>query len=160
MRAFLPIKPRQAQHREDRLLPLCSQKQGSPTPYSPSHCRLHIHTPPVSQCTNLGVVLDSEISIGPHVKRVSKSAFYHLRLISRIRRFLNLSAANTLVHAFVLSRIDYCNFMLAGLKVRKNPSRLSRESKTPPPASHYARADPQALAYSLRNSAGYLLSNG
>ena len=53
--------------------------------------------------------------MGPHVKRVSKSAFYHLRLISRIRRFLNFSATKTLVHALVLSRIDYCNSLLAGL---------------------------------------------
>ena len=104
----LPIKPRQAQHREDRLLPLYAQKQGSPTPYSPSHCWFHVHTPRLpmhqSRCR-----IDSELSMGPHVKRVTKSAFYHPRLISRIRRFLNLSDTKTLVFAFVLSRIDFCN---------------------------------------------------
>ena len=45
MRGFLPMKPRQAQHREDRLLPLCAQKQDSPTYYSPSHCRPYVHLP-------------------------------------------------------------------------------------------------------------------
>jgi hypothetical protein len=36
------------------------------------------------------------------VKIVAKAAFYHLRLIARIRRFLNQSAAKALVHAFVM----------------------------------------------------------
>ena len=38
-----------------------------------------------------------------------------MKLISCIRRFLNLSTTKTLVHAFVLSRINYCNSLLAGL---------------------------------------------
>ncbi len=71
--------------------------------------------PPVSQCVNLGVTFDSQLSMELHVKKASRSAFYHLRLIARIRRFLNLAATKTLVHAFVLSRMDYCNSLLAGL---------------------------------------------
>ena len=56
---------------------------------------------PVSQCLNLGVIFDS--------------AFFHFRNIARIRHFLNLSATKALVHAFVLSWLDYCNSLLAGL---------------------------------------------
>ena len=70
---------------------------------------------PVSQCLNLGVIFDSELTMEPHVKNSCKSAFFHLRTIARIRRFLNLSATKALVHAFVLSRLDYCNSLLAGL---------------------------------------------
>jgi hypothetical protein len=49
------------------------------------------------------------------VKSVAKAAFYHLRLIARFRRFLDQSAAKALVHAFVMSRLDYCNSLFTGL---------------------------------------------
>jgi hypothetical protein len=53
--------------------------------------------------------------MGRQVKSAAKSAFYHLRLIARIRRFLDQSATKALVHAFVMSRLDYCNSLYAGL---------------------------------------------
>jgi hypothetical protein len=49
------------------------------------------------------------------VKSSAKSGFYHLRLIARIRRFLDQSDTKALVHAFVMSRLDYCNSLCAGL---------------------------------------------
>ena len=74
--------------------------------------------PSVSQCRNLGVILDSGLTMEPQVRSVCKSALYHLRLIARIRRFLNSSATKALVHALVLSRIDYCNSLYAGLPTK------------------------------------------
>ena len=35
--------------------------------------------------------------------------FYHLRNIARIRKFISLKTTETLVHAFVNSKLDYCN---------------------------------------------------
>ncbi len=49
------------------------------------------------------------------VKSSAKSAFYHLRLIARIRRFLDQSDTKALVYAFVMSRLDYCYSLYAGL---------------------------------------------
>jgi len=44
--------------------------------------------------------------------------FYHLRRIRQIRRFIDWSViAITLVHAFVTSRLDYCNGLLANCSV-------------------------------------------
>ncbi len=74
--------------------------------------------PPVSQCRNLGVIFDSGLTMEPQVRSVCKSALYHLRLIARIRRFLSVSATKALVHALVLSRIDYCNSLYAGLPTK------------------------------------------
>ena len=85
---------------------------------------------PVSQCLNLGVIFDSELTMEPHVKNSCKSAFFHLRTITRIRHFINLSATKALVHAFVLLRLDYCNSLLAGLP--KKPSTASKEFRTQP----------------------------
>ncbi len=67
------------------------------------------------QCRNLGVLFDSGLTMEHQVKSVAKAAFFHLRLIARIRRFFDQSAAKALVHAFVMSRLDYCNSLFAGL---------------------------------------------
>jgi len=40
--------------------------------------------------------------------------FFHLRQIRRVRQSLDAGSAATLIHAFVTSRVDYCNAVLAG----------------------------------------------
>ncbi|KAI5629204.1 hypothetical protein C0J50_8103, partial [Silurus asotus] len=45
---------------------------------------------------------------------VTKTAFFHLRNISKLRNMLSISDAEKLVHAFMTSRIDYCNALLGG----------------------------------------------
>lgn len=44
-----------------------------------------------------------------------KSAFYHLRKISLIRKQLTFDTAQILVHALITSKLDYCNSLLYGL---------------------------------------------
>ena len=62
----------------------------------------------------LGVTLSSDLSLDKHVSTVSASSFYWLRQLRRSRRSLDTESAATLVHAFVASRIDNCNAILAG----------------------------------------------
>ena len=54
---------------------------------------------------------------------MTKSAFFHLRNIARLRPSLSESVAETLVHAFVTTRLDYCNGVLFGVP-KKNLDRL------------------------------------
>ncbi|XP_041642854.1 uncharacterized protein LOC121509496, partial [Cheilinus undulatus] len=70
---------------------------------------------PSSEVRNLGVILDSTLSFQSHIKSVTKSAFYHLKNISRLRPSLPDSVAETLIHAFITSRLDYCNGVLSGV---------------------------------------------
>ena len=53
------------------------------------------------------------------VNQLCKVLYFQLRRISKIRSFLTVDAANTLAVAFILSRLDYCNSLLAGLPVHK-----------------------------------------
>ena len=50
-----------------------------------------------------------------HVRRICRTSFYQLRQLRTVRRSLSSEACTTLVHAFVTSRLDYCNSLLAGI---------------------------------------------
>ena len=67
------------------------------------------------EVTLLGVVLDRELTFAPHIRRLSGRCFYQLRQLRTIRRTLTLDATKTLIHAFVTSRLDYCNGILPGV---------------------------------------------
>ena len=64
---------------------------------------------------SLGVVLDSSLIMSDHTSSVCRSAYLELRKISAICPFLTTSATAALVCSRVLSRIDYCNSLLAGI---------------------------------------------
>ena len=68
-----------------------------------------------SHARNIGVMMDSSLTMEQHITNTCKSGFYHLRNISRIRKYLNRQSAESLVHAFVTSRLDFCNSVLYGL---------------------------------------------
>ena len=63
---------------------------------------------------NLGVTMDQDLSFSSHIRHVTKTAFFHLRSIAKIRNILSQSDAEKLVHAFITSRLDYCNSLLSG----------------------------------------------
>lgn len=64
---------------------------------------------------DLGVLLDEHLTMEHQVKNICKAAYFQLRRIANIRRYLTTAAAQSLVNALVTSRLDYCNSLLVGL---------------------------------------------
>ena len=75
----------------------------------------------VNTARDLGVILDSQLSLDAHVPSVSRSSYYQLKQLRPVAQSLSVEAAKTLVQAFVSSRLDYCNAILHGL-----PEKLMR----------------------------------
>ena len=67
---------------------------------------------PHSPIKSLGVWFDSNLSMKEHIAKASSAAFFHLYNIRRIRKYLSREDTETLIHAFISSRIDYRNSLL------------------------------------------------
>ena len=75
-----------------------------------------------------GTVSAPDLSLDRHASVVSWVSFYWLRQLRRVRRSLDDESAVILVHAFVTSRVDYCNLLLAGApkSVTESTDKLQR----------------------------------
>ena len=69
---------------------------------------------PTPYVHDIGVWLDSTMSMAENVSRVCRMAYCQLRSIARIRRSITTTACRTIVHALVMSRLDHCNTILYG----------------------------------------------
>ncbi|KAK3565278.1 hypothetical protein QTP86_004283 [Hemibagrus guttatus] len=70
---------------------------------------------PSATARNLGVTMDNQLSFSSHVTNVTRSCRFLLYNIRRIRPFLSTQATQVLVQSLIISRLDYCNSLLAGL---------------------------------------------
>ena len=69
---------------------------------------------PLDSVRNLGVTIDAQLTMRNQADDIARSCFYQLRQLRSIRRSLTFDAICTLVHAFISSRVDYCNAVLDG----------------------------------------------
>ncbi len=70
---------------------------------------------PSASVRNLGVIFDDQLTFKDHIAKIAQSCRFALHNIRKIRPFLTQHAAQLLVQALVISRLDYCNALLAGL---------------------------------------------
>jgi len=70
---------------------------------------------PSSTVRDLGVILDPELSLGLHINHLVSRCFHQLRGIRSSVRALPMEAAKTVVNSFIVSEVDYCNSLLAGV---------------------------------------------
>ncbi len=70
---------------------------------------------PSKTARNLGVVIDDQLTFSEHIAKIVRSYRFALFNIKKTRPFFSEHASQLLVQALVLSRLDYCNTLLAGL---------------------------------------------
>ena len=70
--------------------------------------------PFVIHTRNLGITISSNTTMDKHVTNICRSAYAEFRCISSIRHLLTVNATKTLLSAFVLSKLDYCNSLHCG----------------------------------------------
>ena len=64
------------------------------------------HIPISDSARKLGVILNSNLPIKKHITKICQTAYFELKRISSIHRFLTEDAAMTLVTSYILSRLD------------------------------------------------------
>ena len=81
-----------------------------------------------SNVRDLGVVIDRVFNMDAHVTLVCKSCYFHMRNIVLLNLILIFTAFR-IIHAFITSRLDYCNWLLFGLS-DKSLNRLRKIQNT------------------------------
>lgn len=64
---------------------------------------------------SLGVILEPDLCFKKQINAVVKNSFYQLRVITRLKPTLSFKDLETVIHAFITSRLDYCNALYFGL---------------------------------------------
>ena len=60
----------------------------------------------------LGIQFDALLNLERHINKTTSTAYFHLKNITKIRKYLDIDSTKSLVQSVVISRIDYCNSLL------------------------------------------------
>ena len=80
---------------------------------------------PADAVRYIGVLFDKNMRMDGYIDSVCRSARHHLFNIGRIRHLLTREACEQLIHAFVVSKLDYGNALMYGLP-QKQLQKLQR----------------------------------
>ena len=64
--------------------------------------------------------MDTFLNFDSHVSAVASSSLYHLKNVSKIKRYLSQEDTERLVHALISSKLDYCNSIVYGVNVSES----------------------------------------
>jgi hypothetical protein len=67
---------------------------------------------PSKSARNIGAVMDSNLTMKPHMNNTIRSCYAQLYSISKIRKYLTVDATKIIIHAFISSRMDNLNSLL------------------------------------------------
>ena len=70
---------------------------------------------PVTSARNLGVTFDCHLNLKTHIRNICRSAWFGIHTIGKLRKYLDDKSTEKLAHAFVTSRLDFCNGILHNL---------------------------------------------
>ena len=86
----------------------------------------------VESVRNLGVHFDPALNFKKHINLLVRNCNFCIRNLYAVKKFLNRQCLLTLVHAMVVSRVDYCNSLLVNLPhylLKKVQSILNRAAR-------------------------------
>ena len=93
---------------------------------------------PSKSVRNIGARMDTELTLNDHINDKIRACYAQLYSISKIRKYLSIDSTKSIVHAFVISRFDNLNSLLANSfqyqynrlqKVQNNAARLITKQK-------------------------------
>ena len=87
---------------------------------------------PVNEVRDLGITLDSTLTLRTHINNICRSGSLSLHQLSKIRKFISQKDTERVVHAFISSKLDYCNGLFYGLP-SSEIQKLQTLYKTLPP---------------------------
>ena len=64
---------------------------------------------------NLGVNFNQTMNLDTHISSVTRTCFFHLRNIAKLRSIVTYPELEMIIHAFISSRLDYCNSLFTCL---------------------------------------------
>ena len=64
---------------------------------------------------NIGAHFDSTLSMKSHVTEICKKSYLQIRTINKVKHFLDRASLEQIIHAFITSRLDFCNSLLDGV---------------------------------------------
>ena len=70
---------------------------------------------PVTSVRDLGLYIDCDVTLQTHVTATARSCFAALRQIRSVRWCLSRHVLLSLIRALVVSKVDYCCSVLAGV---------------------------------------------
>lgn len=65
--------------------------------------------------SNLGIKIDPELKMDQQISAVVKSSFFKLRQLAKIKSILSRQHFEIVIHAFITTRLDYCNALYIGV---------------------------------------------
>ncbi len=75
----------------------------------------HLHQWVTPCAKDLGFWFDSGLKFDKQINGVVKSCFFHLCRLAKVKSFLSIKNFEKVIHAFVISRLDYCKSLYYGI---------------------------------------------
>jgi hypothetical protein len=58
---------------------------------------------------NIGALFDNTLTMEQQISAICKSAFFQIRNVGQIKKYLSVESSEILIHAFITNKLDYCN---------------------------------------------------
>ena len=75
----------------------------------------HLSTFVKPSAKSLGVIFEPKLCFKKQINNVIKNSYFQLRVIAQLKPSLSFKDLETVIHAFITSRLDYCNALYYGL---------------------------------------------